>query len=390
MGLKEKIRDLSEEYHQDVVSIRRYLHAHPELSFHEYETSKFIQKKLDDYGISFQSGIANTGVVALIEGENPKSKCIALRADIDALPIQELNNVGYCSVNNGVMHACGHDVHTASLLGVGRVLNKLKEEWEGSIKLIFQPAEESFPGGASQMISEGVLENPKVNKIIGQHVSPELQSGLIGMCSGMFMASADEIYITVIGRGGHAALPDRILNPVLMSSKIICALYEHFDAIQDVPSVFSIGAVDGGSAGNIVPDLVKLKGTFRAMNEEYREKAHQKIREICQNVADEMGGSCDVDIKIGYPFLKYDEKLTAACFKNAQAFLSANKVIDISKRMTAEDFAYYTHHVPACFYRLGVGFAGQEDRLLHNAYFDVDENALQLSVGMMSWLAVNA
>lgn len=390
MGLKEKIRDLSEEYHQDVVSIRRYLHAHPELSFHEYETSKFIQKKLDDYGISFQSGIANTGVVALIEGENPKSKCIALRADIDALPIQELNNVGYCSVNNGVMHACGHDVHTASLLGVGRVLNKLKEEWEGSIKLIFQPAEESFPGGASQMISEGVLENPKVNKIIGQHVSPELQSGLIGMCSGMFMASADEIYITVIGRGGHAALPDRILNPVLMSSKIICALYEHFDAIQDVPSVFSIGAVDGGSAGNIVPDLVKLKGTFRAMNEEYREKAHQKIREICQNVADEMGGSCDVDIKIGYPFLKNDEKLTAACFKNAQAFLSANKVIDISKRMTAEDFAYYTHHVPACFYRLGVGFAGQEDRLLHNAYFDVDENALQLSVGMMSWLAVNA
>ena len=390
MGLKEKIRDLSEEYHQDVVSIRRYLHAHPELSFHEYETSKFIQKKLDDYGISFQSGIANTGVVALIEGENPKSKCIALRADIDALPIQELNNVGYCSVNNGVMHACGHDVHTASLLGVGRVLNKLKEEWEGSIKLIFQPAEESFPGGASQMISEGVLENPKVNKIIGQHVSPELQSGLIGMCSGMFMASADEIYITVIGRGGHAALPDRILNPVLMSSKIICALYEHFDAMQDVPSVFSIGAVDGGSAGNIVPDLVKLKGTFRAMNEEYREKAHQKIREICQNVADEMGGSCDVDIKIGYPFLKNDEKLTAACFKNAQAFLSANEVIDISKRMTAEDFAYYTHHVPACFYRLGVGFAGQEDRLLHNAYFDVDENALQLSVGMMSWLAVNA
>ena len=390
MGLKEKIRHLSEEYHQDVVSIRRYLHAHPELSFHEYETSKFIQKKLDDYGISFQSGIANTGVVALIEGENPKSKCIALRADIDALPIQELNNVGYCSVNNGVMHACGHDVHTASLLGVGRVLNKLKEEWEGSIKLIFQPAEESFPGGASQMISEGVLENPKVDKIIGQHVSPELQSGLIGMCSGMFMASADEIYITVIGRGGHAALPDRILNPVLMSSKIICALYEHFDAMQDVPSVFSIGAVDGGSAGNIVPDLVKLKGTFRAMNEEYREKAHQKIREICQNVADEMGGSCDVDIKIGYPFLKNDEKLTAACFKNAQAFLSANKVIDISKRMTAEDFAYYTHHVPACFYRLGVGFAGQEDRLLHNAYFDVDENALQLSVGMMSWLAVNA
>ena len=193
MGLKEKIRALSAEYHQDVVSIRRHLHSNPELSFHEYETSKFIQYKLDDYGISFQSGIANTGVVALIEGKNPQSKCIALRADIDALPIQELNNVEYCSVNKGVMHACGHDVHTASLLGVARVLNQIKSEWDGCVKLIFQPAEEKFPGGASQMISEGVLENPKVDKIIGQHVSPELQYGIIGMCSGMFMASADEI-----------------------------------------------------------------------------------------------------------------------------------------------------------------------------------------------------
>ena len=390
MGLKEKIQLLSEEYHQDVVAIRRHLHSNPELSFHEYETSKFIQNKLEDYGISFQSGIANTGVVALIEGKNPQRKCIALRTDIDALAIQELNNVDYRSVNKGVMHACGHDVHTASLLGVARVLNKLKEEWEGSIKLIFQPAEEKFPGGASQMISEGVLENPKVNKIIGQHVSPELQSGIIGMCSGMFMASADEIYITVIGRGGHAALPALILNPVLMSSKIICSLYEHFDTIKDLQSVFSIGKVEGGSAGNIVPDLVKLQGTFRAMNEEYREKAHQKIREICQNISEEMGGSCEVDIKIGYPFLKNDEKLTSTCFKNAQAFIESDKVIEISKRMTAEDFAYYTHHVPACFYRLGVGFAGQEDRLLHNPYFDVDENALQLSVGMMSWLAVKA
>ena len=390
MGLKEKIWDLSKEYHQDVVSIRRHLHKNPELSFHEYETSKFIQNKLYDYGISFQSGIANTGVVALIEGKNPQSKCVGLRADIDALPIQELNNVDYCSVNKGVMHACGHDVHTASLLGVARLLNKIKEEWEGSIKLIFQPAEEKFPGGASQMISEGVLENPKVDKIIGQHVSPELQSGIIGMCSGLFMASADEIYITVIGRGGHAALTDRILNPVLMSSKIICGLYEHFDAIEDVPSVLSIGAVNGGSAGNIVPDLVKLQGTFRAMNEDYRAKAHQKIREICQNIANEMGGICEVDIKIGYPFLKNDDKLTSTCFKNAQEFLSDNEVIEISKRMTAEDFAYYTHHVPSCFYRLGVGFAGEEDRYLHNAHFDIDENALQLSVGMMAWLAVNA
>lgn len=390
MSLKEKIQDLAVGYHAEVVANRRHLHAHPELSFYEYETSKFIQQKLEEYGVSYQAGVVNTGVIALIEGKNPKSKCIALRADIDALPIQELNEVEYCSKNDGVMHACGHDVHTASLLGVARILNELKKEWEGSVKLIFQPAEEKLPGGASLMIKEGVLDNPKVDKIIGQHVSPELKSGVIGMRSGMFMASADEIYITAIGRGGHAALPEKTLNPVLMASKIVCALYEHFDAVDHIPSVLSIGVVDGGSAGNIVPDEVKLQGTFRAMNEEYRAQAHQKIHDICQAVANEMGGSCEVDVKVGYPFLQNDEALTASCFKNAQEFLNTNDVIEISKRMTAEDFAYYTHHVPACFYRLGVGFENESDRYLHNAHFDIDENALQLSVGMMAWLAVNA
>lgn len=390
MSLKEKIQDLAIGYHVEVVANRRHLHAHPELSFHEYETSKFIQQKLEEYGISYQAGVVDTGVIALIEGKNPKSKCIALRADIDALPIQELNDVGYCSKNEGVMHACGHDVHTASLLGVARILNELKKEWEGSVKLIFQPAEEKLPGGASLMIKEGVLNNPKVDKIIGQHVSPELKSGVIGMCSGMFMASADEIYITAIGRGGHAALPERTLNPVVMASKIVCALYEHFDAVNHVSSVFSIGVIDGGSAGNIVPDKVKLQGTFRAMNEEYRAQAHEKIHDICQAVANETGGGCEVDVKVGYPFLQNDEALTASCFKNAQEFLNTNDVIEISKRMTAEDFAYYTHHVPACFYRLGVGLEGTSERYLHNAYFDVDENALQLSIGMMAWLAVNA
>lgn len=390
MSLKEKIQALAADYHQEVVANRRHLHANPELSFYEYETSKFIQQKLEEYGISYQAGVVDTGVVGLIEGRNPQSKCIALRADIDALPIQELNKLGYCSVNEGVMHACGHDVHTASLLGVARVLNELKEEWEGSIKLIFQPAEEKLPGGASLMIQAGVLENPKVDKIIGQHVSPELTSGVIGMRAGMFMASADEIYITAIGRGGHAALPERTLNPVVMASKIVCALYEHFDAVDDVPSVLSIGVVEGGSAGNIVPDEVKLQGTFRAMNEEYRVQAHQKIHEICQAVANEMGGSCEVDVKVGYPFLQNDETLTSTCFENAQVFLNTTDVIEIPMRMTAEDFAYYTHHVPACFYRLGVGFANEADRYLHNAHFDIDENALQLSVGMMAWLAVSA
>ena len=387
--IREKIQALAKQFHPDVVAIRRHLHAHPELSFQEHETSKYIQQKLTEYGIPFQAGIVDTGVVGLLQGKNPESRCIALRADMDALPIQELNEVDYCSQNEGVMHACGHDVHTSSLLGAARILNELKDDWEGSVKLIFQPAEEKFPGGALLMIGEGVLENPKVDKIIGQHVSPELPCGVIGMRAGMFMASADEIYITVIGSGGHAALPEGTLNPVLMASKIVCALYERFDAVTDVPSVLSIGVVDGGSAGNIVPDAVKLEGTFRAMDEDWRKEAHQIIRAICTEVTEEMGGSCEVDIKVGYPFLQNEEGLTATCFQNAQQYLNTEQVIEIPKRMTAEDFSYYTHHVPACFYRLGVGIAGQEGKLLHNARFDIDENALKTSIGVMAYLAIN-
>tara|TARA_B100001057_G_scaffold141401_1_gene141145 strand:+ start:2132 stop:3307 length:1176 start_codon:yes stop_codon:yes gene_type:complete len=387
-NLKNKIKFLAENFFNDTVEIRRHLHTYPELSFNEYRTSEYIQEKLTEYGIPFMSGLVETGVVGLIKGKNPNSKCIALRADIDALPIQELNDFDYTSKNKGVMHACGHDVHTASLLGVGRILNELNEEWEGTIKLIFQPGEEKFPGGASLMIGEGVLENPKVDKIIGQHVSPELDSGIIGMRDGMFMASADEIYIDVFGKGGHAALPKGRVNPLLIASKIIIALYNRFDKVNDTPSVFSIGVIKGGSAGNIIPDTVSLQGTFRAMNEQWRKEAHQIIRDICYSTAQEMSGKCDIDIKVGYPFLKNDESFTNLCFENAQKFIGSKNVIEIPKRMTAEDFSYYSHHIPACFYRLGVGINNQERKHLHNAFFDVDESALKNSIGLMSWLAI--
>jgi amidohydrolase len=388
--IQQKIKNLSERYFQDTVDIRRHLHQYPELSFKEYETSKFIQQKLSDYGIAFQSGIVETGVLAVIEGNNPSSRCIALRADIDALPIQELNSSDYASKHEGIMHACGHDVHTASLLGVGRILNELREDWEGTIKLIFQPGEEKLPGGASLMIAEGVLENPKVDKIIGQHVSPELASGIFGMRGGMFMASADEIYIDVIGKGGHAAIPKGRVNPLVISSKMISSLYERFDKVSDTPSVFSLGVIEGGSAGNIIPDKVSIQGTFRAMNEVWRKEAHQIMRDICYSTAQAMSGECDIDIKVGYPFLKNDESFTKQCFENAQKFIGEKHVIEIPKRMTAEDFSYYSHHVPACFYRLGVGINNQERKHLHNAYFDIDELALKNSIGMMSWLAVNS
>ena len=389
-NLKNKIKSLAENYFKETVEIRRHLHTHPELSFKEYKTSEYIQQKLTSYGIPFTSGLVETGVVGLIKGKNPNSKCIALRADIDALPIQELNDLDYTSKNKGVMHACGHDVHTASLLGVGRILNELKEEWEGTIKLIFQPGEEKLPGGAFLMIAEGVLENPKVDKIIGQHVSPELDSGVIGMRGGMFMASADEIYIDVIGKGGHAALPMGRVNPLLIASKILIDLYDRFDRVKDTPSLFSIGVIEGGSAGNIIPDTVSLQGTFRAMNEQWRKEAHQIIRDICYSSAKEMNGECKIEIKVGYPFLKNDESFTKLCFENAQKFIGAKNVIEIPKRMTSEDFSYYSHHLPACFYRLGVGINNQERKHLHNAYFDIDDSALKNSIGIMSWLAINS
>lgn len=388
--LKAQILDLAQQYFNDTVQLRRALHQNPELSFKEYETSKFIQEKLSEYNIPFESGIVETGIIALIKGINPDSRCIALRADIDALPINELNDVSYASKNEGVMHACGHDFHTASLLGVARILNELKDHWKGSIKLIFQPGEEKLPGGASLMIEQGVLENPKVEKIIGQHVSPELDCGTIGMKGGMFMASADEIYIDVIGKGGHAAIPEGRINPLLIAARLITNLYERFDSVADTPSVLSIGVIEGGSAGNIIPETVSMQGTFRAMDENWRAEAHQIIENICLKTAKDMGGECVLEIRKGYPFLKNDVHFTEHCFKQASELMGNQSVIKIPKRMTAEDFAYYSHHVPSCFYRIGVGEKNGERRYLHNPNFDVDEKALQHSVGLMSWLAITA
>ena len=387
MTIFKKIKDLSVLYNQEVIEIRRYLHKNPELSFEEFKTSEFIQQKLTEYGINFTAGYVKTGIVAIIEGSQSIDKCIALRADIDALPIQETNNVEYCSINDQVMHACGHDFHTASLLGVAKILNETKKEWPGKVKFIFQPGEETLPGGASLMIQEGVLKNPKVDFILGQHVSPELLSGTVGLREGLFMASADELFLTVNGLGGHAAIPQNNINPLQIAAKIITALYERFDSCED--TILSFGAIQGGTLGNIVPDFVKLKGTFRAMDEKWRKEAHQEMRVICNSIAEMYGGSCELDIKIGYPFLKNDDNLTAFCKSGAEQILGTESVIDIPKRMTAEDFAFYSHHVPACFYRIGVGFEGQPQRKLHNSNFDVDEKSLLTSVELMAALAVS-
>ncbi|MCB0538621.1 MAG: amidohydrolase [Bacteroidetes bacterium] len=392
MPLAKKIKDLAKKYHQDVVKWRQHLHATPELSFQEFETSKFIQQVLKNHHISF-STMAKTGVVALIKGTNADKKCIALRGDIDALPIIEQNSFAYKSKNEGIMHACGHDFHTSSLLGTALILNELKSEFEGTFKIIFQPSEEKIPSGAPAMIAEGVLENPKVDYIIGQHVSPELKTGTFGFKAGKFMASADEIYMTVKGKGGHAARPHETIDSVLTASQIIVNLQQvvsrktnPFDTI-----VLSFGKIEGKGATNVLPDEVKIEGTLRAMNETLRFEAHKWIKEIAQNTAKASGASCDVNIVVGYPCVKNNEEFTHKLIFEANNYLGKENVIDIPQRMGAEDFGYYSQKVPSCFYRVGTGNENKKTTFgLHTSHFNVDDDALQHSIGLMAWLAINS
>ncbi|MGB4776606.1 MAG: M20 family metallopeptidase [Daejeonella sp.] len=388
--LKDKISQLAKQFHEEVVANRRHLHANPELSFHEYQTSNFIASKLDELGIAYQK-MANTGLVALIKGAKSSDQIVALRADMDALPILELNDVPYKSKNAGVMHACGHDIHTSSLLGTAKILSELKNEFGGTIKLIFQPAEEKLPGGASLMIKEGVLENPKPQAVIGQHVMPLIETGKVGFRAGKYMASTDEIYVKVYGKGGHGAQPQQNIDPVLIASHIIIALQQIVSRIADpkIPSVLSFGKVMAYGATNIIPDEVYMEGTFRTMDEEWRDKAHEKMKKMAEGIAEAMGGSCDFNIVKGYPFLINEEILTGKVRGFAEEYLGKDNVVDLDIWMAAEDFAYYSQVSDACFYRLGT--RNEEKGIIssvHTPTFDVDENALKLSTGLMAYIAL--
>ncbi|MCX2738538.1 M20 metallopeptidase family protein [Pontibacter anaerobius] len=386
----DKIKELAKAYAPDTVQVRRHIHANPELSFEEYNTAAYVKQVLESYGVEAQP-MANTGLVALIKGKNPEKKTIALRADMDALPIVEANEVAYKSKNEGVMHACGHDVHTASVLGTARILQELREEFEGTVKLVFQPGEEKFPGGASLMIKEGVLQNPAPASMIGQHVFPMLAAGKVGFRSGMYMASADEIYITVKGKGGHAAMPEMNIDPVLISAHLIVALQQIVSrhASPKMPTVLSFGKVEAKGATNVIPNEVKIEGTFRTMNEVWRKEAHQKIKKLAESLCESMGGSCDIDIKFGYPFLQNDPEVTGIARAAAEAYLGAENVVDLDLWMGAEDFAYYTQQVPACFYRLGTrNEAHGIISGVHTPTFDIDETALETGVGLMAWVAL--
>jgi len=392
-----QIKKLAQNYFLRIKGVRRHLHANPELSFQEYKTSEYIQKQLKEAGIEFTTGHVKTGIIAMIKGKNPTKKTILLRGDMDALPIEEKNKVEYCSKNKGIMHACGHDVHSACALGAAFILNELKNEFEGTVKIVFQPGEEVLPGGASLMIKEGLLENPKVDKAIALHVFPSMETGKVGFRSGMYMASTDELYLTVNGKGGHAAMVNEYVNPLLIASEILLEVNKRFmsqDALkgtmgENIPTVVAFGKIEGKGATNVIPDQVEIEGTMRTMNEEWRKEIHHQLKRIVKEISSKYKIDSEIRIEHGYPFLVNDEKFTQSCMKNAQEFLGQEKVEELPLRMTAEDFAFITQKVPSCFFRLGTG--NKEKGItsgVHTATFDIDENALEIGMGLMASLCI--
>ncbi len=389
--MKKQIKNLAEELFEKVRNTRRHLHKHPELSFKEQETAAYLSAQLTEIGIPHKQGIGGHGIVGIIQGESGKGRTLALRADMDALPIQEQNQHNYCSQNPGVMHACGHDVHTSILLGVSEMLWILRKQFRGTVKLIFQPAEEKMPGGASLMIEQGVLKDPAPQAILGQHVHPELDAGMVGFKPGMFMASADELYLTIRGRGGHAAMPHTLTDTVYLASQIINGMQQVVSrrANPIIPTVLSFGKIwSEGGATNVIPDTVRIEGTLRTMDENWRREVHELLQQICNDLARAFGGRCELQIVKGYPPLINDNKLTDFFIRHSKDFLGEEKVVELPMRMGAEDFAYYAREIPACFYRLGTGGPNKDFRSpLHTATFDVNERSLLTGLGLMSWLA---
>lgn len=390
---KQRIADLSAVILEDVIRFRRHLHRNPELSFEEKNTSAFIAGKLTEWGIPIQENVGGYGVVGLITGHQSGGRTIALRADMDALPIQEENEVEYASSHPGVMHACGHDVHSSSLLGTAYVLSGMKEDFAGQVKLIFQPGEEKLPGGASLMIKDGVLRDPQPRAIVGQHVHPPLEAGMVGFCPGQYMASSDELFLTVTGQGGHGAMPHQGVDTTLVAAHIIVALQQIVSRRSDptIPSVLTLGKIysDGGST-NIIPNTVHIQGTFRAMDEEWRYHAHQLIRETVEHTARAFGATAEIEIRVGYPYLFNEPRLTRRLQSRAIEYLGTDRVVDLPIQMTSEDFAFYSHQTDACFYRLGITTPGtQHPRQLHTPTFDVDERCFETSIGLMAYLALS-
>lgn len=386
--LANQIKELAHQLAPSFVEVRRHLHAHPELSYQEVQTSAYVQAQLKKMGIPFQV-MSSTGVVGIIEGNNPNSRILALRADMDALPIEEKNEVTYRSVNLGVMHACGHDVHTSILLGAAHILFELRHLWSGTIKLIFQPGEEKNPGGASYMIRDGVLTDPAPQGIIALHVHPGLPCGQLSFRKGRVMASADEIYITIRGKGGHAAAPHLTADTLLIASHLVVSLQQIISRNNNpvTPSVLSICSIQGGNTTNVIPSEVKLMGTFRAMDEKWRYQAHELIKKQTSSLVEGMGAEVDIHIDVGYPAVDNHPAFTDEVWKRAADWLGKENVSETEIRMGAEDFGYYSQQIPGCFFRLGVrneakGIVHQ----VHTPLFNIDEQAIEIGMGTMALL----
>ena len=387
--VKEAVQQKAENIYDELLEVRRHLHSNPELSYEEFKTSEYVCEFLRKEGIPFKHGWVKTGITAEIQGNGP-GKRIALRADMDALPITEKTNLPFTSKNKGVMHACGHDVHTSCLLGAAKILNSLKNSFSGTIQLIFQPGEERLPGGASLMLKEGIFKKSKPEAVIGQHVYPQLRAGQVGFKPGMYMASADELHVTVKGKGGHAALPHNLVDPILISAHMITALQQVISRNKNTltPGILSFGYISGEGATNVIPNEVKIKGTFRTMDEEFRTEAHEKMTRIAKGVVEGLGGEVDFKIDKGYPCVYNDEEVTARCMSYAKDYLGENNVKLLDLRMTAEDFAYYTQTAPGCFYRLGTAFPDRENPGLHHPEFNVNEESLKTGIGLMAYITI--
>ena len=386
--MRDKIKKLAKQYALEFIEVRHHLHAHPELSYQEFETSKFVQGKLEEFGIPFEIK-ATTGVVGIIKGKNPDKRIIALRGDMDALSITEKNDIPYRSRNEGVMHACGHDVHTTCLLGASKILNELKSEWEGTIKLIFQPGEEKNPGGASYMIKEGVLENPKPQGIIALHVHPGMEVGKFSFREGKCMASSDELYITIKAKGGHAAAPHLTADTILAASDLVIKLQQIVSRNNNPinPTVLTITSIQGGHTTNVIPSEVRMMGTFRATDEEWRFKAHELIRRQVRALEESTGVQAELRIDVGYPMVYNDAQLTDAAWQLATEFTGKENVSETELRLGSEDFGFYTQQIPGCFFRLGAGNKSKGITAnVHTPVFNIDENAIEQGMGMMAWL----
>ena len=394
-AIRGQVMDLAAQLAPRYWEARCSLHMNPEPSFAEEKTSEFVQQHLEGLGISFTGGWAGHGVVAVIKG-HAEGNVVGLRADLDALPIHEQNDVAYRSQNEGWMHACGHDFHTACLLGVAEALHTLRNQWAGEVVLIFQPGEERLPGGASQMIEQGVLHRHKPHVMLAQHVTPEISAGEVGFKQGRFMASTDEIYITVTGKGGHAAMPASFISPIIAASNLVLGLEKEFmhpvsQAGMHYPTVFTIGKFEGLGATNVVPKEVKLEGTFRTFNEQWRKACHNVLQRFCLKFARKNHVEVDLRIVRGYPCLVNHPELTAFCEDEARQYLGEERVHSLPLRMTAEDFAFFSERMPVCFYRIGTGGQTPETRFnVHHPNFDVAQESMETALGLMTWLTLNA